>query len=472
MLKMTDLSIDQLKAIQFIGSGEDSLIAADVGTGKTVIALSAALNALHLGEVDRWLVLAPLLVATDTWALEPERWEHLLGLKVAIACGNVATRMRAIDSDAQIVVMNYENLNWLLAERYARGGNWRREPDPLPFNGLICDEVDKLKAISSKRFKALRNRIGVFEKRIGLTGTLVPNDLTELWGQVYVVDGGQSFGRSFYKWRQKYFYPTDFNQYNWTPFPQSRDALITEISDLVYRIRAKGLPEVDIHEPTYYPLPHSVLADYKELERHFYLMLDDDADKQVDAANAAVLTGKLQQICAGFSYLKDKIRRAEAAHWHTKDKYLDWLPKLMEDIPQLLVVYNFRAELEMLQTLYSLPHIGGGVSNKEARRLIRLWNEGEIPVLAIHPAAAGHGLNLQYSGACDIAFLTLPWSGGLFHQVIGRLARRGNPSQTVNVHTCLFRDTIDEAVFRTISGKLTVMTDFLNALESRTGTGK
>ncbi len=459
MLSLNDLSESQLKCIVFIGAGEDSLIAASVGSGKTVMAYTGALEALKGRTVNRWLVLAPLLVATDTWALEYKRWEHLKHLKVAIACGDEHERLLAIeDRDAQIVVMNYENLQWLL-DMYPKHP---RKGDSLPFDGLICDEVDKLKEVSSKRFKAFRSRIGKFNKRIGLTGTLIPNKLTELWGQIYMVDGGQSFGRSFYKWRQQYFYPTDFNQYKWAPFPHTRDALLEKIADLTFRIEAENLPDVYIHPPHLLRLPESLRTSYRNLERDFFLMLDDS--KYVEAANAAVLTGKLQQITAGFSYIEtDEGRKTR---WHTFEKITGWLNDLMLQDEQLLIVYNYRAELELLQATYPfIPHIGGGVSNAKARLHIANWNTGTIKYLAVHPASAGHGLNLQYSNAHRIAFLTLPWSGGLFHQVIGRLARRSNNATQVDVYTCLFSDTIDESVFRTVTGKLDEMTDFLDALD-------
>ena len=483
MLTYFDLGKDQRDCIRFIEAGEDSLIAADVGTGKTVIALTAAARALESGEVTRWLVLAPLLVATDTWAKEPALWKHLEHLKVAIACGNIAKRQQAIWSDAQIVVMNYENLNWLLKEAYARGSNWRNKPDPLPFDGLICDEIDKLKDVRSERFKAIRSRIGIFKKRIGLTGTLIPNKLTELWGQVYMVDGGQTFGRSFYKWRQKYFFPIDYKQYDWKPFHDTPQQLIDALDGLVYRLKATGLPKVVYRPPVYFELPDDLRKTYKKLGQDFYVILNKQEEfTTVDAVNSAVLVGKLQQITAGFSYVnQDSVplsiltaddtqwqskKKPVEVHWHTLAKYTRWLVALSMDTKQLLIVYNYRAELTMLQTIYpDLAYLGGGVSNAKARQHIDAWNRGELRRLALHPASAGHGLNLQLSGAHDIAFLTLPWSGGMFHQVIGRLARRGALVDHVNVHTCLFKDTIDEMVYATVTGKLTKMTGFLDAFE-------
>ncbi len=462
MLTRSDLDARQLDCIGFIGSGEDSLICADIGTGKTVIALTAADQALMEGEVRRWLVLAPLLVATDTWAKEPALWEHLQHIDVAIACGDEKQRIAAIESDADVVVMNYENMQWLL-DRYPRPR--KGQVDTLPFDGLICDEIDKLKEVSSKRFKAFRERIKIFRKRVGMTGTLVPNKLTEVWGQTYIIDGGQSFGRSFYKWRQEYFYPTDYNQRKWAPFPNTREQIIAALSDIAYRLKAEGLPIGKPMQPHWMTLPTTVEQLYRKLETDFYLLLEDKKKRkrEVDAANAAVLVGKLQQICAGFSY----VDRTKDAVWHSTERY-EWLADLRSDLrgDQLLVFFHFNEERdELLRRYPDLAYLGGGVSNKRKLAHIDAWNAGELDMMALHPASAGHGLNLQKSGAHNIAFLTLPWSGGMYKQVVGRLARRGNVADEINVHTCLNRDTIDEGVFGAVTGKLSGMEDFLDDLE-------
>lgn len=471
MLNYNDLEADQRDCIAFIDAGEDSLICADVGTGKTVISLTAAVHALEAGTVKRWLVLAPLLVATDTWAQEPAIWKHLHGVKMAIACGIPPQRLRAIESDAQIVVMNYENLPWLM-EHYPRPLKRKgiRPPDPLPFDGLICDEIDKLKDVSSARFKVFRERIKIFNRRIGLTGTLIPNKLSEVWGQTYMIDGGESLGRSFYKWQREFFYPTDFNQHKWAPFPNTRQTILDKLAGLAYRLKAVGLPEVVAIKPHIMELPHSIRAIYDELERNFFLLVADETGKrrEVEAANAAVLVGKLQQICAGFSY----VDRSKESVWHSKARF-DWYDELYSGLgEQVLVFYHYREELDELRRRYpELHYLGGGVSNSKARASIARWNAGQLTQLALHPASAGHGLNLQKSGAHHIAFLTMPWSGGMVKQVIGRLARRGQTAKQIFVHTALFRDTIDEDVFGVVDGKLTGMEDFLNDLEAVTGKG-
>lgn len=457
MLTYDDLADDQLDAIDYIGAGEDALLCADVGTGKTAISLTAAKNALERGDVNRWLVAAPLMVANDAWTYEPAGWEHLKGLDVAYALGTEEQRIRALTQDAAITVINYENLPWFM-EYYPKKG----KKDTLPFDGLICDEIDKLKSVSTNRFKNFRNRIKVFNKRVGLTGTLLPNNLEEIWGQAFIIDGGESFGRSFYEWRKQYFYPTDYKQYSWAPFMGTEDAIIEALADITYRLKATGLPEPRIHDPFMLDLPKAVQKTYAKLERDCYAMLK--GGHEVTADNSGVLVGKLQQICAGFSYVdEEKRKRTQPPVWHSTAK-LDWLGDTIGD-EQTLVFYHYKAELAELQRRHDMPYIGGGQSTSKSKRNIAAWNAGDIATMALHPAAAGHGLNLQKSHAHRIAFLTIPWSGGMWRQVIGRLARRGNQAKHIDVYTALYADTIDEIVFDTVTHRVEEMDRFLDALE-------
>ena len=496
MLTYDDLAADQLDCIDFILDGDDALVCADVGTGKTVIAetcISLWNDEAH-SMVSRWLVLAPLLVADEVWRDEHENWEHLHDLTVAIATGSEQERIDAIESDAQVVVLNYENLAWLM-DRYPIG---RKRVDgktqrfsTLPFDGLVCDEVDKLKDVSSQRFKQFRNQIPYFQARIGLTGTVLPNHLLELWGQVYIVDGGATFGRSYYKFRSEYFYPVDYKQYDWRPFPDTYETILEKLGGLAYRLKAQGLPEVVVNEPHMLTLPADIRPLYRELHSELYAIIEDDDGKKrkLDAANRAVLSGKLQQICAGFSYVErevctrcggavvlnekgkrvcgtcDLLAKPEAV-WHSYDK-LDWLDaKLAELAPEpVLVFYHFKEELAELQRRYpGIRTLGSDVRKPIKRENIRAWNANEVAQMALHPGSAGHGLNLQKGGARHVAFLTWPWSGGMFKQVVGRLARRGALVDEVFVHGAAFADTVDLDVIGTVTGRLDGLETFLDDL--------
>jgi len=458
-----DLDADQHGAILFMMDAEDSLVCADVGTGKTVMSLTAADNALEAGEVTRWLVTAPLLVCLDTWANEHKEWSHLQHLDVAVACGTEKERLAALDKEAPITVINYENIDWLMGVYEKRG-----KRDPLPFDGLICDEIDKLKNVSTNRFKRFRNRIKVFKKRIGLTGTLIPKDLTDLWGQVYLVDNGDTFGRSFYEWRKKFFYPTDFQQYNWAPFESTRDELLKALDGLAYRVEGTHLPHVEVEYPTMLDLPDIMRPRYAKLEKDFYLECEG---MEIEAINSGVLAGRLREMCAGFSYVRPDEKKSKTAIWHSFTKF-GWLDQLYERLApkQLLVFYEFKEQLAELQRRYPakiMGALGSGVSTKKKMETIERWNAGELDLLAVHPQSAGHGLNLQKSGANHIAFLTLPWSGGLFRQAVGRLARRGQIHDVVHVHTALLSGTVDNQVFDVVTDRLETMDAFLRDLYDR-----
>jgi SNF2 family DNA or RNA helicase len=473
MKTLDDLGADQREAIDFILEGQDSLLAADVGTGKTVISMTAGMEAIRTQRVNRWLVLGPSLVCRDTWVNEPAEWEHLRQARVVNIAGMPPQKRheRIVLERSDFVCCNYENLPWLVDGGYLDA-----------FDGLICDEIDKLKSVSSNRFKAFRNHVKQFGMRVGLTGTLVPNELTELWGQVYTIDGGESFGRSFYKWRREHFYPTDYQQYNWRILPGHREKLIQAIADITFRLPARGLPPVEMMPPKMLTMPEQTMATYRELEREYYMELKDEYEDEeliVDAVSEAVLGGKLQQICAGFSYTykpgeRPGKKRADGSIvrpvpvWHSYDR-LQWLDELLTgDLrgQQVLIFFHFQEELEQLKQRY--PAMAVLKDARDPTGMLRAWNAGEIPHLALHPASAGHGLNLQKGGAHHIAFLTMPWSGGMMKQVTGRLARRGQAAEKVYVHTALFRDTIDEEVFERVTSRLNHMEDFLDELYKAT----
>lgn len=467
MLKYSDLSPDQLDCIEFIGAGEDSLVLADVGAGKTVIGLTAAKRALDEGEVSRWLVAAPKRVALHVWAQEAQLWEHLKDLPIAVACGDVEQRVAAVNSGAPIVVINYENLPWLF-EAYPVKRIKRERVDTMPFDGLMCDEIDKLKSVSTNRFKDIRNRVDHFKKRVNLTGTPAPNRLLEVWGQVYMTDGGATFGRSFYCWRQEYFYPTDYKQYRWAPFPGTFEKIIEALDGLAYRLEATGVPPFVIQKPRYVSLTPSQRKLYAEFEKELYAEFQrEGAWYELDADNQGIAQGKLEQICAGFSYVDDGEKRE--AVWHSRAKLdaLRTMQRVFRD-KQLMVGYWFKEELRELERLFPPGQFRWiGKSDAADTETIELWNSGRLPVLGVHPASAGHGLNLQLSGAHVATSLTLPWSGGLFKQWIGRLARRGQTAKQVDVWPILAKDTVDEEKLEVIEGRISNQKEFLDALKNR-----
>jgi len=456
MKTRTDFRPAQEQAISFFMEGEDGLLLGDVGSGKTAPMLTVMEQALTSEAVKRWLVVAPKRVALHTWPNEVEQWDHL-SVPVVPAIGTPQQRIDVLESDAPIVSINYENLIWLI-KRYP---HFRGKKDTMPFDGLVCDEIDKLKDVTTERFHAIRHRVRAFNKRIGMTGTPTANHLTELWGPVFIIDNGQSFGRSFYKWRQKFFYPTDYRQYQWSPLPDTFDHMMTTLSDLVFRMEAEGLPEIVELPARLVDLDRAVRKDYEELERELCVTLNVEGRENIDldAANAAVLSGKLQQITAGFSYL-----HLPGIFWHDVGKFKE-LDNLISELvgQQLFIVYHFKEELAELKRRYKKRLGCFGESDAKDLQVIKDWNSGDLELLAIQPASAGHGLNLQHSGAHHIAFLTLPWSGGMYKQVIGRLCRTGQEAKHIFVHPIIMKDTIDEHVLATVSGKIDRMQDVLEA---------
>ena len=440
----SDLFQKQVRAIDFMCEGEDTLLWADVGTGKTVMALTTMLR-----KGGRWIVFAPLRVANEVWVQEAELWDHLGSLNVATATSGPTSRSFMGRSLCDVVVTNYDNMKW-----WCESGLLER------FDNICFDEVDKLKDPSTHRFKAIKKQIKTFDNRIGMTGTPTSNRLLDLWAQTYVVDGGESFGQSFYKFRKEYFFPSDYQQHTWKPIPVTTERMMMDkLSDITYRIEAEKWNGEPIElPPRYVELPKAARVTYTELEKDLWTRLD--SGESISAANMAVLTGKLNQIAAGFSYVgEDEDRTTE---WHTKAKF-DELDSLISELQgaQLMIVYHFQAQLEELKRRY------GNRLFEPTKVGIAAWNEGAAELLAIHPQSAGHGLNLQKSGAHHVVFLTLPWSAGLYQQVIGRLDRTGQANQVV-VHKISTADTIDADIALTVESKVGEQSAILAHMRQRT----
>ncbi len=485
MLTEKDLRPKQTDCINFIYVGYEALILADVGTGKTVIALTALRSWFRCSDAKRVLVLAPKRVCTDVWEQELDEWDHLRAtIKVACAAGKNETERREIieDESIQIVLLNYENLPWLM-ENY-------RKPS---FDTLVCDEIDKMKDRKSYRFKGhkwtdkntdvKRKYTGLktyrkhFTNRIGLTGTPSGNHLLDLWAQAYIIDGGVSLGKSFDKFRRKYFYQADWGGFDWQPLPGSKDKIYEALAPITFRIeRDDNIPPLVELPPRYVDLSHANAKTYKKFEKDFLVILE--GGESIESPHAAAAYGKLRQIANGFAYTESV--REERGHkvtmqhtaWLHRDKFKE-LDSLISELQgqQLMIVYHFKAQLDELLRKYAyLWYIGGGVSDSQARETINNWNTKKIQLLALHPGSAGHGLNLQKSGANHICMLTEPESAGMYEQVVGRLRRTGNTAGSIFIHRILTRNTIDIEQDAKVHGKLQTQAEFLAAMQERCGT--
>lgn len=424
----------QEDAADFIYERDRSMVLAPVGAGKTMITLLAMDAMLRDGIVRRWLVVAPKRVCTDVWPVEAPKWAPRL--KLAVAVGTALQRRGAFASRANVVVTNYDALQTL--------------PDLSSFDGVVFDELTRLKNPSGKRFKALLAQIDTFKVRIGLTGSFTSNGLEDVFGQCKVIDQ-TLLGRAKGAFMQRYFIPLNRQIGEWMP---RRGAL--------QEVMAKIKPATYVLEPGEYsdtlPPLHTVelrcdmdMTAYNKMKRDYVAELGGTV---ISAVNAAVVTGKLQQLAGGWAYnttvtasaTPGQMKTTQTPVWfstHRFDQLDDLLAENQHD--NTLVVYNYREELAELKRRY--PH-AQTLDDKDA---IARWNAGKIELLLVHPKSAGHGLNLQFGGN-KIVFVSLPWSLELFEQTVGRLHRSGQ-TREVWCYVLISNKTIDERIWTALHDK-------------------
>lgn len=420
----------------------------DMGMGKTVAALTAIDKLVYdRFEVSRVLVIAPKKVAEETWTTEAAKWDHTRHLRIAKALGSESERIRALESDADIYVINRENTEWLV-ERYGR--RW-------PFDMVVIDELSSFKSSRAKRFRALRRVRPLIKRIVGLTGTPAPNGLMDLWAQIYLLDMGERLGKTIGAYRDRYFVPGKRNGhivYEWVPKPGAEQAIYERISDICVSMKAEDwlkLPErIDVEVPV--RLPESAALQYRRLERDLLLPLQD---KVITADTAAVLSNKLLQMANGAVY--DTTRGVHVIH----DAKLEALAELVEQAhgKPLLVYYAFQHDLARL--LARFPQ----ARTMDERGIVAAWNRGEVPLLLAHPASAGHGLNLQYGGN-HIVWFGLTWSLELYQQANRRLHRQGQTERVI-VHHLVAKGTIDEDVVARLTKKAATQDELVQALKAR-----
>ncbi len=404
-----------------------------------------------MGDTNRVLVIAPKRVAEDTWSTEVDKWDHLKGLRISIILGTPKQRDEAVKKDADIYVTSRDNIVWLV-ENYFKTWKW---------DTCIIDELSSFKSSKAKRFRALKKVRPYFKRIIGLTGTPAPNSLIDLWPQLYLLDGGQRLGRTITGYREQYFVPGDRNQhivYNWNIKEGAEEAIHNKISDICISMMAKDyldLPE-RIDNKIYIDLPKSAKEQYKELEKDLIIQLDGE---DITATNAAVLTGKLLQMANGAIYSENH----EVVEIH--EEKLNALLDIIEAAngKPVLIFYSFKHDLSRIMKVLKDNKLKGQVL--EGKEDIKKWNSGEIPILLLHPASAGHGLNLQYGGNIVVWF-GLPWSLELYQQANARLYRQGQ-KETVIIHHIIARNTVDEDVIKALSSKEINQNILLEAVKAR-----
>ena len=424
----------QETAADFLYEHDRAMILAPVGAGKTAITLTAMRDMLADGVVERFLVLAPKRVCTDVWPVEQPKWAPSLTLAVAV--GTPAQRAAALGGGAQIIVTNYDNIQWLATQTLAH------------IDGIVYDELTKLKNPSGARFKALNKVIDPIAVRWGLTGSFTSNGLEDVFGQCKIVD--QSLlGRSKGAFQQQYFILINKEYGDWAPRPGSLAQVMERIKPATY------LLEPGEYKDTLPPL-HTVelrcdmdMLDYNTLKKEFVL---EFPEARIVAVNAAVVTQKLQQMASGFLYTDTGPR------WSSSHKF-DRLEDLLAENQRAntIVVYQYKEELAELKRRF--PH----AQTLDDAGVIERWNAGQVELLLVHPKSAGHGLNLQHGGH-HIVFLSLPWSLELYEQTIGRLHRSGQ-KMPVWCYVLLTHKTVDEKIWGALHDKRTLSDIALEALK-------
>lgn len=423
----------------------------DMGLGKTAITLTAVEDLIYnCFEIAKVLVIAPLRVAEDTWTRECKKWDHLKHLKVERVLGTPRQRRLALARDADIYVINRENVVWLTNELSGIGNGWM-------FDMVVIDELSSFKSPKAQRFRALKKYITRSKRVVGLTGTPAPKGLIDLWSQMYLLDGGERLGRTVTGYRERYFTPNQRNQttiFNYKLKDKAEQAIMNKISDICISMKAKDWLEMPerIDSVVSVKLTAEQQAAYEAFERESYMQF---AEGEVTAATAATLTNKLLQYSNGAMYMQN------GEYAVTNDKKLEALEELLDTSngKPILCFYSFRHDLERIRNKF-----------KFARKLensndIEAWNNGGIRLLLAHPAGAGHGLNLQ-AGGNIIVWYGLTWSLELYQQANARLYRQGQKNAVI-IHHLITEHTCDERVMQSLQEKANVQDDLLQALKAK-----
>ncbi|MBR3070196.1 MAG: DEAD/DEAH box helicase family protein, partial [Lachnospiraceae bacterium] len=407
----------------------------EMGLGKTVISLTAAwILMFERFEVARVLVIAPLKVAEDTWSRESEKWNHLQNLKISKILGTAKTRKAAADAEADVYVINRENVTWLM-EHYLKAWKW---------DMVIIDELSSFKSNQAERFKAFKKIRPLARRVVGLTGTPNPNGLMDLWAEVYCLDQGERLGKTIGSYRRAYFKPGRTNGYvvyDYIPFPGAQDAITKKISDITVSMKAEDyitLPK-RIDNTIRVALPEKARKQYKKLEREHVLELFDE-DRTISAASAAAVMGKLLQLSGGAVYEDD------GGYVEFHDEKLKALADIIDTASEpVLVFYGYRHERERLLERFKKLEPREITGSED----ITAWNEGRVNLLIAHPASVGYGLNLQEGGHI-VVWYSLPWSLELYQQANARLYRQGQ-TKPVIINHLIATGTADENVMASLA---------------------
>ena len=442
----------QTYATEFIKSHPVAAVLLDMGLGKTAITLTA-INDLMFDsfEVHKTLVIAPKRVAATSWPDEIRKWDHLRHLRFAVAVGSADERIAALTSDADIYLINRENVTWLIDESGL----------PFDYDMVVIDELSSFKSGGTKRFRSLLRVRPKIKRIVGLTGTPASNGLMDLWAEYRLLDMGERLGRFITHYRNAYFAPDKRNGtivYSYAPLPGAEEAIYGKIADITISMKCTDylrMPECVVNEVNV-RMTETEKQKYDNLRKDMVLSL---GDADIDAVNAASLANKLSQMANGAVY--DENGKTHVLHTHK----LDALEDLIEAAngKPVLVAYWYQHDREQIEERLNQLFIPFRRMDKDDG--IRLWNAGAVPVGLIHPASAGHGLNLQ-AGGSTLIWYGLTWSLELYQQTNARLWRQGQTADTVVLHHIVTEKTIDERIMAALRKKEKTQDTLIEAVKA------
>ena len=436
-------------AKDFILAHKVSALFLDCGLGKTITTLTAINELMYDSfEISKVLIIAPLRVAQSTWKEEIEKWDHLNLLRYSIVVGDEKERLKALKQNSDIYIINRENVDWLVTKSGV----------DFNFDMLIIDELSSFKSHTSKRFKSLLKIRPYFERVVGLTGTPSSNGLMDLWAEFRVLDLGERLSRYITHYRNEYFLPDKRNGsviFSYKPQPNAEERIYLRLADMTISMKSTEylkMPELILNELEI-NLDDEDQMKYKKFKKEMVMTIQE---KEIDAINAASLSNKLIQLANGSIYDEDK------KFYEVHNKKLDKLEEIIESAngKPVLVAYWFKADKERIEKRFKVREI-------KTAEDIKQWNMGMINLALIHPASAGHGLNLQ-SGGSTLVWFSLTWSLELYQQTNARLYRQGQ-KDTVVIHHLITKNTIDEDIMKSLKRKDKTQEALMRAVKVRIG---
>lgn len=440
----------QKKALQFSSTNPDSYLAMDMGLGKTLITLEWCRDKIPKGI----LVIAPLKACYTTWPDEIKKWNFPYSYTLL----HGKDKLHNLGLKRDMYITNFESIQWL----FKALKDYFKVTKKIPFRTIVIDEGSMIKSHSTKRFKILRKLRDIFTHRIILSGTPAPNNLLDLWSQYFFLDGGLRLYKAYTKYRFEHFMPLDYKQFTWA----IRDAIekqkiYNKVKDITFRLEAppRKAEEEPIYNTIHLKMPETLYAQYKKLEKDFFLKL---GEKEVEVFNAAALAMKMRQYIQGGVYT-DKEGSWALVH---KEK-LEKLQEMVEvaDGQGILCPIQFKFELEMIRKVWpKVPAIVGGVNMITAAKHIRDWNEGKLPLLICHPKSLSHAVNMQF-GSYIILWYGLTWSAEQYLQLNRRVDRHGQKHQVI-IHHLVMDKTIDVSVMAALKSKIKGQKEFLDFIKN------